>query len=97
MINASKLHKELEKVGIPIHGCSCDGRIDFKDEATDAQKALAKEILAKHNPYDYQEERRKAYAPIGDQLDMIYWDKVNGTDLWVQHIAEVKLRIAKTG
>ena len=38
----------------------------------------------------YKEARQAAYLPIPEQLDMIYWDKVNGTTLWDEHIAEVK-------
>jgi len=30
------------------------------------------------------------YAPIADQLDMQYWDKVNGTNNWQNHVANVK-------
>lgn len=38
----------------------------------------------------YKEDRQSAYAPIQDQLDMIYWDKKNDTTTWVDHIDEVK-------
>lgn len=38
----------------------------------------------------YKEDRKKAYASIEEQLDMMYWDKVNGTTTWKDHIAEVK-------
>ncbi len=35
-------------------------------------------------------KRQLAYGDIGGQLDMIYWDKVNNTNLWQDHIAKVK-------
>ena len=38
----------------------------------------------------YQSDRAAAYASIGDQLDMQYWDAVNGTTTWKDHIAKVK-------
>ena len=38
----------------------------------------------------YQTDRTKAFASIGDQLDMQYWDLVNGTTTWKDHIAKVK-------
>jgi hypothetical protein len=38
----------------------------------------------------YKESRRIAYASIQDQLDMQYWDNVNGTTTWKDHIAQVK-------
>ena len=40
--------------------------------------------------YGYITARQQAYKPIPEQLDMIYWDGVNGTTLWDEHIAEVK-------
>ena len=35
-------------------------------------------------------KRKASYGDIGDQLDMQYWDKVNGTTLWQDMIAKVK-------
>ena len=43
----------------------------------------------------YAEKRAKEYPSIQDQLDMIYWDKVNGTDKWQQTIAEIKAKYPK--
>jgi len=36
------------------------------------------------------EARKVAYGGIGDQLDMMYWDEVNGTTVWKDFIAKVK-------
>jgi len=38
----------------------------------------------------YKTARQSAYASIADQLDMQYWDSVNGTTTWKDHIAQVK-------
>ena len=38
----------------------------------------------------YKVARQSAYASIQDQLDMQYWDNVNGTTTWKDHIAQVK-------
>jgi len=38
----------------------------------------------------YKEDRAKAFASTGDQLDMQYWDAVNGTTTWKDHVAKVK-------
>lgn len=35
------------------------------------------------------------YGSIGEQLDMQYWDAVNGTTLWQEHIAKVKSDVPK--
>ncbi len=43
----------------------------------------------------YVEKRLAEYPPISDQLDMIYWDKVNGTNLWQSKIAEIKAKYPK--
>tara|TARA_R100000908_G_scaffold25123_1_gene11583 strand:- start:102 stop:395 length:294 start_codon:yes stop_codon:yes gene_type:complete len=49
---------------------------------------------AEYNNYlaatQYKEQRAKAYKPLAEQLDMQYWDKVNGTDTWKEHIDAVK-------
>ena len=38
----------------------------------------------------YKTARQEAYASIQDQLDMQYWDSVNDTTTWADHIAQVK-------
>jgi len=43
----------------------------------------------------YVEKRQSAYASIGDQLDMQYWDSVNDTTTWKDHIASVKAQFPK--
>ncbi len=35
------------------------------------------------------------YGTTGEQLDMLYWDKKNGTDNWEKHIDKVKSDIPK--
>ena len=40
--------------------------------------------------FGYIQARQEAYGSIQDQLDMQYWDSVNGTTLWADHIAQVK-------
>tara|TARA_B100000131_G_scaffold63675_1_gene60019 strand:- start:10 stop:393 length:384 start_codon:yes stop_codon:yes gene_type:complete len=35
------------------------------------------------------------YLPIEEQLDMQYWDAVNGTTTWKDHIAAVKAKYPK--
>ena len=48
-----------------------------------------------NSKYDQQENgyksaRQEAYGSITDQLDMMYWDNVNGTTTWKDHITQVK-------
>ena len=65
-----------------------------KREFTDAEYDQAVTDKA-NSDFDLQENgyitaRQQAYKSIPEQLDMIYWDGVNGTNLWDEHIAEVK-------
>jgi len=46
------------------------------------------QIKAKINETKYQRDR--IYPSVTDQLDMQYWDKVNGTSTWQDAIAKVK-------
>jgi len=63
-------------------------------EFTDAEYDQAVTDLA-NSKYDKQENgykraRQEAYLPLAEQLDMQYWDGVNGTTLWADHIEQVK-------
>jgi len=49
------------------------------------------ELQAEYNSKQYQRDRATAYPSIQEQLDMQYWDKVNGTTNWEDAIAKVKL------
>ena len=53
-------------------------------------EAKLTELQTDYNNKQYQRDRSVAYASIQDQLDMQYWDSVNGTTTWKDHIAQVK-------
>ena len=55
------------------------------------------EVQAEYDANQYQRDRATAYPSIQDQLDMQYWDKVNGTTNWEDAIAKVKSDIPKSG
>ena len=63
-------------------------------EFTDADYAQAITDLANSKwdtqQFGYIKARQEAYGSIADQLDMQYWDAVNGTTVWKDHIATVK-------
>ena len=42
------------------------------------------------DPNQYKYERTSAYPSMQDQLDMQYWDGVNGTTTWQDAIATIK-------
>jgi len=43
----------------------------------------------------YVDLRLAEYPSVGDQLDMMYHDKVDGTDTWEQAIKQVKEKYPK--
>jgi len=60
-------------------------------QPTDAEITAEQERLqAEYDAKQYARDRAVAYASIQDQLDMQYWDNVNGTTTWKDHIAQVK-------
>ena len=61
----------------------------------DIEEAQALEEKAEYDANEYQRERATAYPSIQEQLDMQYWDKVNGTTNWEDAIAKVKSDIPK--
>lgn len=44
----------------------------------------------------YKDLRSAEYPSIQDQLDMLYWDKVNGTNNWQAKITEIKEKYPKS-
>ena len=72
-----------------------DGKkIPFTDEeetARDSEEAQSAQDKADYIANEkYKDDRREAYGNIGAQLDMQYWDGVNDTTVWVDHVAKVK-------
>jgi len=43
----------------------------------------------------YQEQRLMEYPPVNEQLDMLYWDQINGTNLWLDKISTIKEKYPK--
>ena len=61
---------------------------DVKRPSKSAIQAKLTELLKDYDSKQYQRDRQ--YLSIGDQLDMIYWDKKNGTENWKETIDKVK-------
>ena len=69
-----------------VNGASADD-IEEKVVSTAEYKVL---LTAAQPEKTYKDKRREAFAPWGDQLDMQYWDAVNGTSTWRDHVSSVK-------
>ena len=65
-------------------------RLEFSQ--ADYDQAIIDRANAKWNDqqFGYIQARQQAYGSIAEQLDMMYWDNVNGTTTWNDHIAQVK-------
>ena len=57
--------------------------------------AKVAELQAEYEANQYQRDRAKAYPSIQEQLDMQYWDKINGTNNWQDAINAVKAQYPK--
>ena len=65
-------------------------RLEFTD--ADYDQAIIDLANSKFDQQEngYKTARQEAYGSLQDQLDMQYWDGVNGTTTWADHIAQVK-------
>ena len=63
---------------------------EFSDEDYAQAKIDLGNSKWEEQQYGYISARQEAYASIPDQLDQLYWDKVNGTTTWKDAIAKVK-------
>ena len=69
-----------------------DGEVYSNLKLNDVTATIPSEadVNAKIAEINFVENRQDAYGSIADQLDMQYWDNVNGTTTWKDHIAKVK-------
>ena len=56
-----------------------------------------KRLQAEYDAQEYARKRQAEYPPFGDQLDMQYHDKINGTTTWQDTIKAVKDNHPKGG
>jgi hypothetical protein len=70
--------------GVRIKFTAEEETIRDTEEAQEAIKQTAYATLK------YQRDRKKEYPAMADQLDMQYWDQVNGTTTWKDAISKVK-------
>ena len=74
----------------PLYKQVNNERLEFTDD--DYAQAVTDLANSKwqEQEFGYIQARQEAYGSIADQLDMMYWDNVNGTTTWKDHIAQVK-------
>lgn len=52
-------------------------------------------IQSEYDSKQYQRQRKIAYPSIQEQLDMQYWDSINGTTTWQDTINAIKAQYPK--
>ena len=94
-----KIFNAIKKINpnaiVAIRGSDIDTcEIEWLEGTTPIPKADIEakmvEVQAEYDANQYQRDRATAYPTIQEQLDMQYWDKVNGTTNWEDAIAKVK-------
>jgi len=76
---AKPMYKQVNNEKMEFSDSDYDqAKIDLGNSKWDAQQ------------FGYIQARQEAYGSIADQLDMQYWDNVNSTTTWKDHIAKVK-------
>ena len=81
--------QEIEEAK-PMYKQVNNERLEFTD--ADYDQAIIDLANSKFDQQEngYKTARQEAYGSIQDQLDMQYWDGVNSTTTWKDHIAQVK-------
>jgi hypothetical protein len=69
----------------PYDPLSGEPRLDPRNAAQKAQDAQER----------YKRRRQRDYPSIRQQLDMMYWDAVDGTTTWVDEITRIKEKYPK--
>ena len=74
----------------PLYKQVNNERLEFTDDDYAQAKTDLGNSKWEAQQFGYIQARQEAYGSIADQLDMQYWDAVNGTTTWKDHIAKVK-------
>lgn len=65
------------------------------DDHIKVEKEKERKLKEEMEKNKWMYDRVENYGPLGDQLDMIFWDKANGTDKWFEHIKAIKNKFPK--
>ena len=81
-----------------VSGADANGTAIFSDTKPYTWSEVSDEKALLQTEYDnnqYQRDRAEAYPSLEEQMDMQYWDKINGTNNWETKIAEIKAQFPK--
>ena len=93
------IHLAIEQLGLNANEYSLDQSVpphkivEWSSENKDSQPTddeLNSAYTAWKNANEYKQNRVNTYPSWQEQMDMQYWDAVNGTTTWKDAIAKVK-------
>ena len=93
------IHLAIEQLGLNANEYSLDQSVpphkivEWSSENKDSQPTddeLNSAYTAWKNANEYKQNRVNTYPSWQEQMDMQYWDAVNGTSTWKDAIAKVK-------
>jgi len=99
MTSMLKIYNAIKSINsnadVAVRGTNLqDYEIEWRNGTTPIPKADIEakmvELQADYDANQYQRDRATAYPTIQDQLDMQYWDNINGTTTWEDAIDKVK-------
>jgi len=82
-----KKHDAIYQLNSSVVTIRGDVAYDADGNEVSYDNAAVEALLAAES---YKDDRAAAYPSIQEQLDMQYWDSVNGTTTWADAIAAVK-------
>ena len=80
-------HEAIYKLNPSVVTIRSDIAYDANDNVVEYDAAAAQALV---DANAYKDQRATAYPSIQEQLDMQYWDGVNGTTTWADAIAAIK-------
>jgi hypothetical protein len=80
-------HEAIYKLNPSVVTIRSDIAYDANDNVVEYDAAAAQALV---DANAYKDQRATAYPSIQEQLDMQYWDGVNGTTTWGDAIAAIK-------
>ena len=91
------LHKAIYKTHTNVKSINGDTQetIIAKDINNNEVMINWTQVNAWTDPDQYKMDRASEYPSIQEQLDMQYWDKINGTTIWQDTINAVKTKYPK--
>ena len=89
-INALIENAQVSVIGDENEGFEVKFFQDTKVVSNEEILKKLKELQAEYDSKQYQRDRASQYPSIQEQLDMQYWDAVNGTNKWQEAVAKVK-------